>query len=275
MFKSFRDFIAANPIFCLGILVAFEQAVSHGTLQLTSAIPHTWIPAVTAWCTILAFIGNLVMTGLAAPGFSKPPTAAIAKVFAWLIVPLALVMLLGGPAGAQGPTPRARPSLTGDIPADIKNAVNPTAASTQSGGLFGHEKTVNNAPCDFNFFTALKAENLLDQINLCVSAQLVEDTKAALDSATASKDQVGVTCLTPGLAILQAARSAMAPPPAPTPAAADAPPAAAPGADSAPTKNPRLILLFQKWREFGIAGGPSACKSWVQTTITMNNPILQ
>ncbi len=142
------------------------------------------------------------------------------------------------------------------------------------------EQPVTNAPCDFKVFTALKAENLLDQLKLCITAQVVEDVSMALDSATAIKDTVGVSCLTPGLAILKAAQSAQQPATAPTPPSInattpDVPATVPPITSQPPTFNPRLILLFQKFREFGIAGGPSACKSWVQTTITMNNPILQ
>lgn len=186
-----------------------------------------------------------------------------------------LLAILPGLALAQTPIPKPR-AITGDAVKDIRNAITPGGGNSNTG-IFGSEKPVANAPCDFTLFTALKAENLLDQIKLCLTAQLVQDVNLALDSATAVKDSVGISCLTPGLAMLKAGQEAaqpVAPPVAPPATTTDVPPIN-PVTSQPPTFNPRLILLFQKFREFGLAGGPSACKSWVQTTITMNNPILQ
>jgi hypothetical protein len=69
---------------------------------------------------------------------SKPAAAAVVKALAWLIVPIALVLLLGGPAGAQ--TPRPRP--TGDAVKDIKTLIGGQGqgsddAATQGGGAVG------------------------------------------------------------------------------------------------------------------------------------------
>ncbi|HWF93494.1 MAG TPA: hypothetical protein VG291_00880, partial [Xanthobacteraceae bacterium] len=50
--------------FVLGILVTVEIAVSSGTLSLTHAVPADWIPTVTAWSGILAFLGSTVLTFL-------------------------------------------------------------------------------------------------------------------------------------------------------------------------------------------------------------------
>ena len=50
--------------FVLGILVTIEIAVSSGTLSLTHAVPADWIPTVTAWSGILAFMGSTVLTFL-------------------------------------------------------------------------------------------------------------------------------------------------------------------------------------------------------------------
>ena len=38
--------------------------VSQGALVLTHAIPTDWIPIVTAWCGIIAFVGSSVLTAL-------------------------------------------------------------------------------------------------------------------------------------------------------------------------------------------------------------------
>ncbi len=50
--------------FVLGILVTIEIAVSSGTLSLTHAVPPAWIPTVTAWSGILAFVGSTLLTFL-------------------------------------------------------------------------------------------------------------------------------------------------------------------------------------------------------------------
>src|SRR5258708_36135879 len=50
--------------FVLGILVTIEIAVSSGTLSLTHAVPAAWIPTVTAWSAIMAFIGSTLLTFL-------------------------------------------------------------------------------------------------------------------------------------------------------------------------------------------------------------------
>lgn len=50
--------------FWFGIAVTIAIAVSQGTLVLTNAVPNDWIPYVTAWCGITAFIGSAVLTAL-------------------------------------------------------------------------------------------------------------------------------------------------------------------------------------------------------------------
>jgi hypothetical protein len=128
--------------FVLGILVTIEIAVSSGTLSLTHAVPADWIPTVTAWSGILAFMGSTVLTflhgyssgevgplvtppldidapqkparqgitrGLSAP----PPTLPV------IISAAGLVLALVTSAGAQ--TPRRPP--TGNPIVDIGNAI--------------------------------------------------------------------------------------------------------------------------------------------------------
>jgi hypothetical protein len=50
--------------FWIGVVVTVAIAVSSGTLVLTNAIPHDWIPVVTAWCGIIAFGGSAILTTL-------------------------------------------------------------------------------------------------------------------------------------------------------------------------------------------------------------------
>ena len=66
--------------FILGILITIEIAVSSGTLSLTHAVPAAWIPTVTAWSGILAFIGSTLLTflhgyssGEVGPLVTQPP----------------------------------------------------------------------------------------------------------------------------------------------------------------------------------------------------------
>jgi hypothetical protein len=142
--------------------------------------------------------------------------------------------------GAQAQTPPRRPQLP-QLPIDPLG-LNRVATAAASG----------RPTCDFNIFGDLTKETLKQYLDAC-AAKLATDSKAALDDATAINDTTAIACLKPGTAILEAA---------------------VPGKDAAgnPTE-PGVILLFQKFRDFVMAGGPSACKSWVNTTIAGANPI--
>jgi hypothetical protein len=129
--------------FVLGILVTIEIAVSSGTLSLTHAIPADWIPTVTAWSGILAFIGSTVLTflhgyssgelgplvtlpldrdvlqrqnaqGIARGGLTQPP-----KLQVLILLAAGFVLLLAVSASAQ--VPRRQP--TGNPIVDIGNAI--------------------------------------------------------------------------------------------------------------------------------------------------------
>jgi hypothetical protein len=126
--------------FLLGILVTIEIAVSSGTLSLTHAVPATWIPAVTAWSGILAFIGSTLLTFL--HGYSSgdvgplvaPPRVdinALQKQAAQgvlaqppkltIVVLLAAGLVLALVASASAQAPRRPP--TGNPIVDIGNAI--------------------------------------------------------------------------------------------------------------------------------------------------------
>jgi hypothetical protein len=65
--------------FWIGVVVSVAIAVSSGTLVLTNAIPHDWIPMVTAWCGIIAFVGSAsltVLNGMGATTQSRLASAA-------------------------------------------------------------------------------------------------------------------------------------------------------------------------------------------------------
>lgn len=48
----------------IGALVTAELAIANGTIKLTNAIPDKWVPAVQAWCGILAALGAGIITTL-------------------------------------------------------------------------------------------------------------------------------------------------------------------------------------------------------------------
>lgn len=139
--------------------------------------------------------------------------------------------------------------ITGDFNADAK-------ANLAKAGITV-PTVVAGAACDFNVFAALSPKNVVTTIQNCVSqgsSQFLPDVQAALDSATAYKDQPGIDCLTPSLAIVKAAAG--------TPAVV-----AADGTVTTPAVLPGVILIFQKFREFTLANGTAACKNWVQSTV--------
>jgi hypothetical protein len=130
---------------------------------------------------------------------------------------------------------------------DIKSA---TAQATSSASS-------KPGACDITLFTNLNVTNVVADIQNCIgsvvaggAAPFVTDIKAALQSATDAKDGTAIACLGPALAIATAAMG--------TPASSDG---------STPAVYPGPILIFQKYREFVTAGGPSNCKTAVQSTI--------
>ena len=50
--------------FWIGVAVTIAIGVSSGSLVLTNAIPHDYIPFVTAWCGIISFGGSALLTAL-------------------------------------------------------------------------------------------------------------------------------------------------------------------------------------------------------------------
>lgn len=64
--------------FIIGIIVTVAIGISAGTLNLTNAIPHDAIPAVTAWCSIIAFVGSAVTTGISGLGMTNQSRSASA-----------------------------------------------------------------------------------------------------------------------------------------------------------------------------------------------------
>ena len=258
----------------LGLLVTIEQAIGHGTVSLTNLVPVSWAPYITSWCNFGAFVGTAIMTYQAAVSAPLPGPAAntpispttVAKILLIAFLPLA-VMAGAGDAKAT-PLPKLRPpAVTGDPIADVKTDLGISPPAT--GVVKATDGTVT---CNFNVFANLNPKNLIATIQACVSdanSTFEPDVAAALASAQAysgSGDQTAIQCLQPALAIVQAGieRAAVAAVAA-QPATATAPAIAAVAA--VPAYKPGALTLFQKFREFTLAGGPTACQNWVNGTI--------
>lgn len=201
---------------------------------------------------------------------------------------LAIILLMGSVAQAQNFDPpgtagqkrtkTAAPTLSLNPITNIKNAIdaaNGTSSSTST----------TSTACDFNIFANLTATNVVPEINQCVQSKVEDvanlflpDVTAALSSASTYGDQPGVACLKPGLAIVQAAvgtpgvPAQVAVPEVPATATTPAIPAV-PAVAAVPASIPGPILIFQKFREFELSGGPSACKSWISSTVAGANPL--
>lgn len=196
-------------------------------------------------------------------------TATAAKVAAVILAFLVIgTIAFSGEASAQ----------TGNIVKDIAAAKSPTRPRIPFDPLKLNDQTIAgtkaapasdpSAPvaCDFKMLTKLSPDNLVPTIKGCLSdvnVDLVNDTQRALDSAKAyvgptggaAGDGDGINCLTPGLAIFQAGVQI---PAVPAVLAADG----TVTTPAVPAKDPGPILLYQKYREFTLAGGLTACQTW-------------
>jgi hypothetical protein len=224
--------------------------------------PHVvaqYAPTVQWFCMALYKINNAVLTGLV--GLSSTQAGPLIKVPSGLTIVKILILafavsLLVEPGSAQAQSRRGL-AFTGDLQRDIKTDLNNSGIKVPT--------VKPGQACDFNIFAALKPENVVTTIQNCVSdasKPFEPDVQAALDSATKANDKPAIDCLTPALAIVQAAVG--------TPAVK-----AADGTITTPAVMPGIILIFQKFREFTLANGPSACKNWVQSTIngTLSNAL--
>lgn len=264
-----KDFLEKmNWVTILGVLVAVEMQIGSGSMSISHMFPAAWIPGIQEAMGDLGSIGALIMS---AGAFGRMPGAASGQpsitptIVKILIAALLLsTFLFVPPAMAQ--TPRPRPALTGDLVKDTKAAIDQKNAAFAAANPAGPNDP--NVSCDFNIFLGLTPKNLESAIKKCVSdgvGTLVDDTTRALDSAksygdSGKGDGDAINCLTPGLAILKAGVI--------IPAIAEVKDASGNVTTPAvPAKAPGLILLFQKYREFVLAGGLTSCKTWVDTAV--------
>lgn len=208
-----------------------------------------------------------------------------------------------GDASAQGIKLKTPAQIEQDIQSlnakidGLTAKVNSTVTSTVKNGVATVTGTSSSAavPCDFNMLLKLTPANLIPTIKECISNQnstIAADMARALESAQNFKnvDQDAVNCLTPGLALVKAgiqvpAVPAVAAQPAipavpaqaaipetPTSPAVPAVPAQAAvpavvGVDAVPAQDPGVFLLFQKYREFTLAGALTSCQTWVNEPV--------
>lgn len=97
---------AHKLVFYIGIAVVIEQAIGQGTLQLTHAIPTSWIPTVQAWAAILAFTGTAIMTAVSgvnglAPGAQVPSVPPAVKPLVLFALLVGSLLLWASPSHAQ------------------------------------------------------------------------------------------------------------------------------------------------------------------------------
>lgn len=273
MLKKLNDLLkgGVDPkwIVVLAWLVGVQKGIGQGAISLTNMVPDSWIPHVIAWNNGLAWLGVGLMGLFAAlssnasgPLISVPniqlssiDTKAVAKV---LLVAFALsVFFAGGSAMAQIQikTPQ---QMINDLRAEnatlkqqVTTVVTPAPAS--------------DAPlaCDFKMFTHFTPENLIPTLKGCFAngdAKIVKDATNALASAKAFKGNIGdgdgINCLTPGLEIIKAGAVIAY---VPAVMSTDGTTVMTP---EVPAQDPGLITLYQKYREFTLAGGLTACQTW-------------
>lgn len=176
----------------LGLLVAIEQAIGHGTVSLTNLVPADWAPYITSWCNFLAFVGTSIMTYQAAvssptagPAINTPiaPTSTVVKI---LLVAFALSAFLAT-GSAQAQTPR----LTGNIVRDIQTAKGGASEGSVLTGnpskdliaLYGKLQAVSLVDLKYALNIANKKNNLAaGQCWTAIITQIEQDQTANLDA---------------------------------------------------------------------------------------------
>lgn len=178
----------------------------------------------------------------------------------WLVRILLAAFLSGLAAGAA----QAQTKL-GPIGQKISDDLNKTKEAVTG------KPSDPTAPvaCGFKMFIHLTPDNLEQTVKNCVAkanSTLIADVKGALDSATAynngTGDKDGMACLQPAYAIVQAAAFTQYVPAVPAVMNADGT-VKTPEVPAVEAKEPGLVTLFQKYREFTLSGGLTACQNWI------------
>lgn len=254
--------------FWFSIVMAVVSALGICGTQLTTLFGDIMANKILAAIVMLNVVNSAINAILHAipskPGsaneFPLGPKAVPIILFALMVA-----AFYPSPASAQI---KLKP-LTGNIVRDIEGVS--TSAKAAVTGQPAPDPTAA-LTCDFKMLTKLTPENLIPTAKACLSdanQTLVNDTQRALTSAKAyvgpnggnPGDGDGINCLTPGLAIFKAGVQI---PAVPAVVAADG----TITTPAVPAQDPGPILLYQKYREFTLAGGLSACMTW------FNGPIV-
>ena len=272
------------------VLAIISYLAGAGSLLTTIFGEHTTV-ILLACMTLVLGAGNTVNAVLhmipsasgpvAAAQFplgpSAPAASPVGKIAALLAILILGTLIVPTPGYAQN---NKLPTFTGNPIRDIaaaRAAANPATASNKSG-------------CDLTMFTGGNGDllSIVVKIQQCESADvgkgamaLLPDWQGALDSATATKDDTAVHCLTPAVAIIKAASGTVTTPAVAAIPAVPANPNATPPTLEVPAvpavpevrQYPGPVTMLQKIREFALAGGLNACKSVLTTTAAMMAPI--
>jgi len=257
------------------------------------AVPWVW--------SIITNLGKVhVGSGSAAAEVAKveaisPATAvnaaavvsnALGKAAGLLLAAILLASIIpASPASAQTGTRRAtqatpaQPKQTNGLPCDPANLL--PGCKTAQAEIDGRSPT-DALPCmDISMLTKLTLQNLMPTTVACIQKannKLVTDTQRALDSAKAFKnsasgtagaavgDNDAINCLTPALALFQAAMIIPAVPAQDAVLNADGT-VKTPAVAAVDAIEPGPILLGQKFREFVELGGLTTCKNVVNYSV--------
>jgi len=133
--------------------------------------------------------------------------------------------------------------------------------------------TDSDQPCDITILTKLTPTNLVPTIKKCISngsASLADGADKALASAkvftqtgasSPSPDNDAINCLSPAAALFRAGEQTAAVPEVPAVLNPDGT-VKTQAVPAVPAKDPSMILLFEKFSEFELAGGITSCQTW-------------
>jgi hypothetical protein len=167
--------------------------------------------------------------------------------------------LASWPAHAQTATKKA-PLIELNGPCNPLGDTRPQCQAQGSPPPIGQQSSTTTpaaGDCTFGTFVLVTVQNLKQTIQNC-GETFLNDTQAALDSATAAKDVPAINCLTPAVAFIKAGIGTPASPGDPT---------ASPPMPATAAKLGGPVLLFQKFREFVLAGGITNCQGAFNSTV--------
>lgn len=262
--------------FWFGVWTTFLMFLASFGVDHAPAYIALYAPDVQWFANFFAKANTVVLTCFAGLSSSQagplvggnPPSGIPPMIVRILIACFVLsLMFPGGEARAQS----AKLKTPAEIKRDIDTALGNGATKSSKDDAAADPTAA--LPCmDITMLKKLTLANLQPTLKACVqdaNNQLVTDTQRALDSAknytpTGAKEPTGdsdaVNCLTPALALFQAAAFVPAKP-------AVLNEDGSVKTEAVPEQKPGPILLAQKYREFTLAGGLTSCQSWINAPI--------